>query len=70
MGAPKALRGALIVAAAVAAVWGTFPAGVIAQGSPAKDRAALEALYDATDGPNGRTTRTGRPTHHWTRGTG
>jgi len=52
IGAPKALRGALIVTAAVAAVCGTFPAGVLAQGSPATDRAALEALYDATDGPN------------------
>ena len=40
------------MAAAVAAVWGTFLAGVIAQGSPATDRAALEAQYDATYGPN------------------
>ena len=52
MGAPNTLRGALIVAAAAAAVCGTFPASAIAQGSPATDRAALEALYDATDGPN------------------
>ncbi len=52
MGAPNTLRKALIVAAAVAAVCGTFPASAIAQGSPATDRAALEALYDATDGPN------------------
>jgi len=52
MGATNTLRGALIVAAAVAAVCGTFPASAIAQGSPATDRAALEAVYDATDGPN------------------
>ena len=51
MPAPEALRGALIVAAAVAAI-GIFPAGAVAQGSLATDRAALEALYDATDGPN------------------
>ena len=51
MGAPEALRGALIVAVAVAAI-GIFPAGAVAQGSLATDRAALEALYDATDGPN------------------
>ena len=44
-------RGELIVAAAVAAI-GIFPAGAVAQGSLATDRAALEALYDATDGPN------------------
>ena len=52
IGAPNTLRGALIVAAAVIVVCGTFPAGAIAQGSPAMDRAALEVLYDATDGPN------------------
>ena len=52
MGAPEALRGPLIVAAAVAAFCGAFPAGAVAQGSLATDRAALEALYDATDGPN------------------
>ena len=51
MGAPEAFRGALIVAAAVAAI-GIFPAGAVAQGSLATDRAALEALYEATDGPN------------------
>ena len=52
MGAPNTLHGALIVAAAVAAFCGTFPARAVAQGSLAADRAALEALYDATDGPN------------------
>ena len=41
-----------IAAAVVGAVCTAFPAGVIAQGSLATDRAALEALYDATDGPS------------------
>ena len=44
---------ALIVAAAVVALCGSLPAGAAAQeGSLAADRAALAALYDATDGPN------------------
>ena len=39
--------------AALAAVsfWAAFPAEAAAQGSVASDRAALEALYDATGGP-------------------
>ena len=44
---------ALIVAAVAVALCGSLPAGAAAQeGSLAADRAALEALYDATDGPN------------------
>ena len=52
MGAPNTLRGALIVAAAVAPSAEPSRPSAVAQGSPATDRAALETLYDATDGPN------------------
>ena len=45
----EALRRAFIVGAVVC---GVCPAAAVAQGSPATDRAALEALYDATDGSN------------------
>ena len=48
----EALRRALIPAAAVAVACGACPAGAVAQGSREADRAVLEALYDATDGPN------------------
>ena len=46
------MRRALIAGVAGAVVCGAYPAGAVAQGSLATDRAALEALYDATDGPN------------------
>ena len=43
-------RSAPLLLAAVA-LWAGLAADVAAQGSAATDRAALEALYDATDGP-------------------
>ena len=39
-------------ATVLAAVWGALAVDAAAQGSVATDRAALEALYDATDGAN------------------
>ena len=41
-----------VVALAFAVFWGASTRDAVAQGSAASDRAALEALYDATDGPN------------------
>ena len=41
----------LRIVAVVVALWAGLAAGAAAQGSAATDRAALEALYDATGGP-------------------
>ena len=43
-------RAARLAALAIAASWGAFAADAVAQDGTASDRAALEALYDATAG--------------------
>ena len=62
-------RRALIAAAVAVALCGSLPAGAAAQeGSLAADRAALEALYDATDGPNWKDStnwKTDAPLDQW-----
>ena len=50
------------------AVWAAFAVGAAAQSGAAADRAVLEALYDATDGPNWRDStnwKTGAPLDEW-----
>ena len=58
-----------LLAAVAVALCGSFPAGAAAQeGSLAADRAALEALYDATDGPNWKDStnwKTDAPLDQW-----
>lgn len=64
MGLPRAVR-ALLAAAAGCAM---FPAGVAAQGAVATERAALEALYEATGGAdwvNGTNWKTDAPLGQW-----
>ncbi len=45
-------RRASTAALATAAFWAVLPAGAAGQGGAGTDRAALAALYAATDGPN------------------
>ncbi len=48
----RIVRRLCVAALAFAVFWGSSTRDAVAQGSAALDRAALEALYDATDGPN------------------
>ena len=53
---------------AAAAVWAGVAPGAAAQGSPERDRAVLEAFYDATGGPdwtNDTNWKTSAPLHQW-----
>ena len=66
---PPAVRGrrGAILPLAVAFL-AALPAGVVAQGSPERDRAVLEAFYDATGGPgwtNDTNWKTTAPLHRW-----
>ena len=56
---------------AVMAMYSGMADNAFAQDTIATDRAALVALYDATDGPiTGRTAQTGRRMRRWASGTG
>ena len=57
-----------VAALLVGAVWATLAPDAVAQGSVDADRAALEALYDATDGPswnNNTNWKTSAPLGRW-----